>query len=231
MDSLSKWYAHFADVKTLLGLWEAQERAGKGAAKRCREIATICLFTVCLENQENQRFMIGFQRLGIPVRPGSVGQLFKNGFGEVEDCDVILAPDYGPADLSERTINKYQLVGYRNRKNPNTADLIGFIENKKLRRATPDQYLRLLVHLEQPFVFNSDLFSAFLAARKPRCPYSRIYVLGATGEDEERCWLCWQVFPDFIRFRDTRLKTARALVLDRKTVCEFVAGPEPADGG
>jgi hypothetical protein len=61
------------------------------------------LFTLCLENNENKRFLIGFQQRGKPpAEGGPVWDLFKDGFGEIENVDVILIPDLGPNEPAER---------------------------------------------------------------------------------------------------------------------------------
>ena len=133
MDTLEKWHAHIVDVQTLFRHWEANRAAGRANQKRAREILTICLFTLCLENNENKRFLIGFQQRGKPpAEGGPVWDLFKDGFGEIENVDVILIPDLGPNGPAEREIHRCQLVGYRDRPNPSTEDLIEFLEEKKL---------------------------------------------------------------------------------------------------
>lgn len=112
MDTLEKWHAYIADVQTLLQHWEAERAAGREHRKRAREILTICLFTLCLENNENKRFLVGFQQRGKPhTVAGPVWGLFKDGFGEIENVDVILIPDAGEDGPSEREIHRCQLVG------------------------------------------------------------------------------------------------------------------------
>jgi hypothetical protein len=130
MDKLSGWYSPMADVQTLLSLWETRNQAGTANTKRCREIVAACIFTLCLENNENKRFLIGFQKCDSKLsrhRPahsfahfqrGPATDLFKDQLGENEDIDVILVPDFGPDDLSERKIHQCQLMGYVGRSNP-----------------------------------------------------------------------------------------------------------------
>lgn len=127
MDSLEKWHAHIADIRTLLQHCEAEQAAGRGHRTRVREIFTICMFTLCLENNENKRFLIGFQQRGRPPASGGpVRDLFIDGFGEIENVDVILIPDLGADGPTERDIHRCQLVGYR--------DVI----DQELGRDTPD---------------------------------------------------------------------------------------------
>jgi hypothetical protein len=92
MDRYQKWSAHLADLKTLLGEWERRRLAGTSTGRRVREIGTICLFTLCVENNENKRLLIGFQRRGLVDTPVPVNKLFEDSFGEIEDVDVILVP-------------------------------------------------------------------------------------------------------------------------------------------
>src|SRR5437762_14110230 len=119
MDGLEKWHAYIAEMQTLFQHWEVERAAGREHRKRSREILTICFFTLCLENNENKRFLIGFQHKGSPPPTGApVWNLFQDGFAEIEDVDVILVPDLGPDSPEEREIHRCQLVGYRDRPNP-----------------------------------------------------------------------------------------------------------------
>ena len=61
-----------------------------------------------------------------------VTELFTDEFGENGDIDVILVPDSGPQDLSDREIHQCQILGYLGRKNPGPYDLVTFVEEKKL---------------------------------------------------------------------------------------------------
>src|SRR5215471_17941268 len=115
MDSLEKWHARIADVKTLFTHWEERRLAGIPMRKRDREILSICLFTLCLENNEDKRFLIGFQRRGLDPKQGFVRDLFAHDCGEIEDRDVILIPDLGADGPSERETHRCQLVSYLNR--------------------------------------------------------------------------------------------------------------------
>jgi len=103
MDSLQKWHAHVADVKNLFTHWEERRLGHIPMRKKDREILAICLFALCLENNENKRFLVGFQQRGLPVKPALIGDLFEDGFGEIENCDVILVPDLGRDGPDERT--------------------------------------------------------------------------------------------------------------------------------
>lgn len=239
MDNLSGWYSPMADVQSLLSLWENRYQAGTAKTKRCREIHTACLFTLCLENNEgDKRFMIGFQ-VQCPGKPAaflsanphlvrrSVTELFSDGLGENEDIDVILVPDFGPDNPSDRQIHQCQILGYLGRENPGKYDLITFVEEKKLRNKPPNDDLRLVINIEQKTEFDPSLLSMFLRHRQPKCPYSQVFILGCVGDNEDRCWLCWQLYPDLIPFKPLALATLRTLLSDRKTKCEFVPGPPP----
>jgi hypothetical protein len=243
MDKLSAWYSPMADVSCLLSLWETRNEAGTANTKRCREILTACLFTLCLENNEgNKRFLIGFQR-GCHGRPHGfltanphlvrrpVTELFTDEFGENGDIDVILVPDFGLEDLSDREIHQCQILGYLSRTNPGPYDLVTFVEEKKLRYCPPDNDLRLIINIEQKTEFDPGLLSAYLRGRKPSCPYSQVFLLGQIGENEDRYWLCWQLYPELIPFKALSLSTLRSLLPDRKTHCEFVPGPPPEQLG
>ncbi|HEY1771347.1 MAG TPA: hypothetical protein VGG02_13935 [Chthoniobacterales bacterium] len=224
MDTLEKWHAYIADVHTLFRYWEKERAAGRANRKRVREILTICLFTLCLENNENKRFLIGFQQRGKPPSEGGpVQDLFKDGFAEIENVDVILVPDLGPDGPSEREIHRCQMVGYRDRPNPSTEDLIEFLEEKKLRFSAPDNDLRLIVHLEQAIAWDWVPLSAHLQLRRPPPPFSQIFVLAQTSlNPSEPNWSCRQIFPRMLSLRDLNLEMARRVLADRKFVCPFV---------
>jgi hypothetical protein len=230
MDTLEKWHAQLVDVKTLFSYWEAQRLAGLAHRKRCREILTICLFTLCLENNENKHFLIGFQNRGIPSTPGPVFRLFEDGVGEIENVDVILVPDIGPDGSTIRDIHRCQLVSYMERPEPSTEDLIEFLEAKKLRFACTDDNLRLIVHLEQPIAFDWVQLSIHLQMRSPKVPYSQVFLLAQTSLDRNQpLWSCRQLYPLMIPLRDMDLDAARSLLLaDRKTVCPFVPSTPPS---
>jgi hypothetical protein len=230
MDRLEKWHAALVDVKTLFSHWEAQRAAGHARRKRSREILTICLFTLCLENNENKHFLIGFQNRGLPSEPGRVFQLFEDGVGEIENVDVILVPDLGPDGPPIRDIHRCQLVGYLERPEPSTKDLIDFLEEKKLRPVGNDDDLRLIVHLEQPIAFDWVQLSIHLQMRQPKVPYSQVFLLAQTGLDPKQpTWSCRQLYPRMIPLRDLDLEVARTLLLaERKTVCPFVRRVPPS---
>lgn len=224
MDTLEKWYAEFVDVKTLFSHWEAQRLAGKARRKRYREILTICLFTLCVENNEKKHFLIGFQKRGVPSTPGPVLQLFQDGAEEIENVDVILVPDFGPAI---RDIHRCQLVGYLERPDPSTEDLIDFLEQKKLRFVCSDDDLILIVHLEQPIAFDWVQLSIHLQTRSPKVPYSQVFLIAQTSLDRDHpCWSCRLLYPRMIALHDLDLEATKTLLFaERKTVCPFVPAP------
>ena len=51
------------------------------------------MFTLCLEKGSDQRYLIGFQSRGVSRLPVAVNHLFDGDFGEVNDCDLVLADD------------------------------------------------------------------------------------------------------------------------------------------
>jgi hypothetical protein len=57
--------------------------------------------------------------------------------------------------------------------------------------------------------------AAYLAHRKPRCPYSQVFVFGQTGVNPRR-WSCAQVYPDFATLPDLEEEAAKALLLERE---------------
>lgn len=216
MDALQEWHAHVVDLKTLFSHWEARQAAGLPMTKRSREILTICLFTLCLENNENKRFLVGFPQLGPGSQPALLRQLFDDCFGEIDEWDVILVPDLGPDGPSERDIHQCQLVSYLNRTG-GTDDLIAFLEEKKLKVPRDDD-LRLIVHLEQPTAFDWVKLAIHFQIRRPKCPYSQVFLLAQTDREGKAYWSCRQLYPLMIPLRDMDLKAARAVLLDRKTI-------------
>jgi hypothetical protein len=219
MDSLEKWHARIADVKTLFTHWEERRLARIPMRKKDREILSICLFTLCLENNEKKRFLIGFQRRGLDHTKGFIRELFADDFGEIEDCDVILIPDLGPDGPSMRDTHRCQLVSYLNR-GPlgTTEDLIAFLEEKKLRRPRDDD-LRLIIHLEQPTAFDWVKLSIHLQIRRPKCPYSQVFLLADTGVPNSPRWSCRQLYPRMLPLQDMDLQTARTVLANRNVVC------------
>lgn len=224
MDRLQKWHAYGADVLTLVRHWEAERTAGRAHRKRAREIFTICMFTLCLEHNENKRFFVGFQSKGNPpMSAAPVFDLFKDGFGEIEDVDVILVPDLGPDGPAERDIHRCQIVGYRDRPDPSTEDLIEFLEEKKLRYRAPDNDLILIIHLEQAIAWDWIKLAAHLQLRRPRPPFSQVFMLAQTSLDPSQPnWACRLIYPRMLQLKDMNVETARALLMDRQVICPFV---------
>ena len=216
MDAYQKRSAHLADLATLYSEWERRKLTGTVSGRRFREINTICLFALCVEHNENKRLLIGFQERGLVAQPVPVTQLFENNFGEIEDCDVILVPDLGSEGPTEREIHRCQLVSYLNRAEPGTADMIAFLEEKKLRVPCDDNLI-LIVHVEQPTTFDYVKLSIALQLRKPKCPYSQVFVLGQLGSTEPPRWFCAQLYPLFIPLRELDGPTARDVLAARGT--------------
>lgn len=213
MDSLQKWHAHIVDLKTLFGHWEARRAARIKLNKRDREILAICLFTLCLENNEKKRFLVGFPQEGSDPKPALLNQLFESGFPDLEDWDALLVPDLGPDNLGDREFHQCQLVGYINRQG-GTEDIIAFLEEKKLWRPLNDD-LRLILHLEQPTEFDWVKLSIHLHMRRPKCPFSQVFVISEVRRDADRGWRCCQLYPLGLPLQELDLAAARLLINDR----------------
>jgi hypothetical protein len=218
MDRYEKWTGYLVDLGTLYTTWAQRTGAGLKNTRRQREINTVCLFTLCLENNEGKRFLIGIQRRGLHTEPVLVNQLFNDRFGEIEDCDVILVPDLGPEGPSERDVHRLQLVSFVGQVDGDTTALIQFIETKKLRVRRDDD-LMLVVHLEQAMTLEYVQLTTALQLRSGGCPYRRIFVLGQIADVFPAVWSCMQVYPRLIAFKDLDGDTARALLADRPTKC------------
>ena len=218
MDALAKWSAYMVDLRTLFSEWERRRTAGAQWTKRFREIYSICMFVLCIENRSRQRYLVGFQQRGTNCEPARVGQLFEDGFGEIEGCDVMLVDDPEACGGQPAIHHRCQLVSYVNQASTSEADLVKFLEKKKLRVARDDD-LRLIIHMEQDGPFNYSFLSAYLQHRTPECPYSQVFAVGQVS-DLPRRWLCVQVYPEFKMLHELEETTAKALILDRKRYCK-----------
>lgn len=214
MDSLTKWSAHIADLRSLFSEWERRRIDGQVWTKRFREIHSVCMFTLCIENGTDRRYLIGFQQRGIETSPVTINRLFDDNFGEIEDCDVLLVDD--PKSFGESTVlhHRCQLVSYVNQPSTSEADFVRFLEKKKLRVAKDDD-LRLVIHVEQEGLFNYAFLHAYLCHRQPACPYSQVFAFGQNG-NVPRKWFCVQVYPDLAILPELDEDSAKALALDRE---------------
>ena len=113
MDSLAKWSAHIVDLRTLFAEWERLRVAGHPWTRRFREIHSVCMFTLCIENRTEKRYLVGFPQLGIQ-RPVRVKELFEDDFGEIDDTDVVLVDDPKRYGESEVEHHRCQFVSYKN---------------------------------------------------------------------------------------------------------------------
>ncbi|MBI4623338.1 MAG: hypothetical protein HY736_08990 [Verrucomicrobia bacterium] len=213
MDSLAKWHAYGWDVGTLFWAWEARRRAGTKQNKRAREILTTCLFALVLENNEKKRFHVAFPQLGDPKEPPPMDALFTDGFGETDDWDIILIPGVATEGRDEREFHQCQLVSYRNRSG-STDDIIASLEETKLWRPSNGD-LRLVLHLEQSTAFDWVKLSSHLQMRRPKCPFSQVFLLAETHGDLEPRWSCRQLYPRVIPLLDLDLSTARTILANR----------------
>ena len=206
---------HCVDLKTLVEHVENQRRAGLRETRRKREIWTACIFALCLEQNENQRFLIGFPARGKPI-PVTLDRILAGEIGELDDWDIVLVPDLGPENLSEREFHQCQLVSYCYQSNPSSQDIIEFLEEKKLKFSVGGD-LRLVVHLEQAVAFDWVAIGAHLHMRRPKCPYSQVFMLAQTGTIDAPFWSCRQLYPLYLPLKDLDLKSAKSILADRPT--------------
>ena len=224
MDNLSKWSAHMVDLRSLFSEWERRQEAGHPWTKRFREIRSICMFTLCIENRTDQRYLIGFQQHGIQSTPVTINRLFDDNFGEIEDCDILLVDD--PKTYGESTVlhHRCQLVSYVNQPSTSEVDFVKFLERKKLKVA-PDDDLRLVINVEQEGPFNYAFLSAYLNHRQPACPYSQVFAFGQNGENPRK-WFCVQVYPDLAILPELDEETAKTLLVDREQYNKAISTQE-----
>lgn len=213
MDPKTLWSASIVDLLSLFSEWERRRVPGAKWTRRFREIHTACMFSLCLEHRTDQRYLIGFPHLGLPSEGSTVNDMFDDRFGEIEDTDVLLIDDPKKGGAAEVLHHRCQLVSYLNQPSTNEADLIAFLERKKLNVAA-DPDLRLVIHVEQPGRFNHAFLSTYLSHRPRGCPYSQIFVFGQSS-DAPRKWLCVLVHPELAVFPELDEAAAQALVLDR----------------
>src|SRR5215207_5766014 len=93
MDTKALWSASIVDLLSLFSEWERRRLTGGRWSRRFREIHSVCMFTLCIENRTDQRYLIGFPHLGILAGSFTVSDVFDDRFGEIEDCDVVLIDD------------------------------------------------------------------------------------------------------------------------------------------
>jgi hypothetical protein len=224
MDRLTPWSANIVNLTSLFGEWERRRLDGCKWDRKFREIYSVCLFTLCIENGSDKRYLIGFQQIGIDKTPVTLNQLFDPNFGEVEDCDVILVDDpkkYGSAEVPH---HRLQLVSYINQPSTSEKDLVEFLERKKLNVAH-DGDLRLVIHVEQEGLFNYAFLHAYLKHRQPACPYNQVFAFGQNAESP-RGWFCVQVFPELAIFPELGEEDARKLCVDREQYSKQISSGE-----
>jgi hypothetical protein len=214
MDDLAKWSAHIVDLRTLFSEWERRNVEGYRWTRRFREIHSVCMFTLLIENGNNQRYLIGFQEKGHEIASVNVNRLFDDDFGEVEDCDVLLIDDPKKYGESQVLHHRCQLVSYINQPSTSEVDFINFLERKKLK-VPLDPDLRLVIHIEQEGPFNFGILSIYLNSRSPKCPYSEVFVFGQNSIAPRR-WFCVKVYPGLASFPELDEQTAKDLVIDRE---------------
>ncbi|MCH8211724.1 MAG: hypothetical protein IIB99_10175 [Planctomycetes bacterium] len=92
------------------------------------------MFTLCIENGTDQRYLIGFQEHGIQCTPVTINRLFDDNFGEIEDCDILLVDD--PKTYAESTVlhHRCQLVSYVKQPSTSEVDFVKFLEKEAASR-------------------------------------------------------------------------------------------------
>jgi hypothetical protein len=214
VDNLTKWSAYIVDLRSLFSEWERRNQAGAKWTRRFREIHSICMFTLCVEHNSPQRYLIGFQNPDRVSEGVTIGRLFDGDIGEVENCDFLLVDDPKGNIAAGVLHHRCQVVSFVNQ--PETSELAwaSFLEKRKLKVPRDDD-LRLVIHIEQGGRFNYEFLHLFLTHRSPQCPYSQVFVFGQTG-DAPRKWSCKLVYPDLAIFPDLTEEDAKALILDRE---------------
>lgn len=219
MDKLAKWHAHIVDLRSLFASWEHRHADDARWTRRFREIHSICMFALCMENGTDHRYLVGFPALGPPNESVSTNRLFDDGFGEIEDCDVLLVDDpktYGPSTVLH---HRCQLTSFVNQPSTDEVQWVRFLD-KKLS-VPRDNDLRLVIHVEQEGRVNFAFVSAYLSHRTPRCPYSQVFMYGQNGF-EPRKWFCVLVYPQMAVMPELDEETARRLIVDREQYCRPV---------
>jgi hypothetical protein len=171
------------------------------------------MFTLCIENGSDQRYLVGFPKLGVDHTPVGLDRIFDEDF-EIEDRDILLVDDPKKYGVSEVLHHWCQLVSYVHQPSTSEVDWVKFLERKKLKRAY-DNDLRLVIHVEQGGWFNYAFLSTYLHHRTPRCPYSQVFVFGQHGVNPRR-WFCVQIYPDLVLLPELDEDTAKELILDRE---------------
>jgi hypothetical protein len=213
MDKLARWSGQLVDLATLVSEWD-RRFLDKPRTRRARELYSICLFTLCIENRTNQRYLVGFQELGAAVKPIGMDDVFNGNFGEIEDCDIILVDEPQEIGQVEVLHHRCQLVSYIHQPSTKEEDLVKFLEEKKLK-VPRDEDLRLVIHVEQEGPLNYAFLYAYLKHRSIPCPYSQVFVLEQIANNPRR-WFCALVHPELAIFPELDEQTAKDLVVRRK---------------
>ena len=180
---------------------------------RMREIYTACIFALCLENQTNNRYAIGFQpkdqhRASIL----KVERLLEDDFEVCEDdCDVVLVEVANKAGNSA-THHRCQLTSFIHQPGTTEIDWVNFI--KKKQDYAHDEDLRLVINCEQEGPCNHSFLSAYLCQEGTRCPYSQVFLVGQIADDPP-VWQCWLLYPQLAIFPELHKQRADDLLRDR----------------
>src|SRR5687768_13163322 len=131
MDSRPKWFALIVDLLSLLSEWERRHTLGHPWRTRFREIYSACMFTLCLEHKTAHRYLIGFRLRDKPTTQFTVSDLFRNGFAEFDDTDVVLIHDPKKPGASSVLYRRYQLVSFTHQPSTQEVDVVAFLERGK----------------------------------------------------------------------------------------------------
>ena len=213
MGTYNKWRAHIVDLDLLYSAWHEQHRSASRMSTRMREVHTICIFALCVENDNGNRYAVGFQPYDQhKVEEVSVLDLIDEKFRVREDdCDALLIEVPGNGEV-QATHHRCQITSFANQRGMSESDWVIFL-SKKLRYA-PDSDLRLVVHCEQGGPCNHVFLNAYLCHGATRCPYSQVFTIGQLTSDPPS-WQCHMVYPSLATLPVLTKARAEQLLGDR----------------
>jgi hypothetical protein len=97
LDERRNFSVYVVDLITLLA--GRKERLPLlGQSKRLREIHSVCMFTLCIENDIGTRYMIGFPVRGRETAVVPFDRFFDDDFAQLQDVDFVMVevPKSGP---------------------------------------------------------------------------------------------------------------------------------------
>ena len=216
--NIDKWTAHIVDLDILYSKWHRKYSEVGSLNTRMREIHTICVFTLCLENSTSQRYAVAFQpKDQHEIRPLSVDVLLDTTY-EVreEDCDVVLVdvPKKGQTEVEH---HRCQLTSFVYQPGTTEKDWVEFLR-KKLSYANDDD-LRLVIHCEQEGPCNFSFLSAYLCHEETICPYNQVFLVAKITKNPA-AWQCYLLYPELAVFPILTENIAESLLRDRPRMNE-----------